>query len=160
MLFDFTSDGARILAATTARRLAVIDVERGEQVMSYDNCAFNGRDRAGLAVDPLCPNMAVCSCINGKGLTLFDLRMPLPLDFVYDLHTAVIRDITFIHSSWPFVRNQQGAVLSLSSDGVSKVTTLDGRYLHCFEVGHNANSIALTPETYGTGGEDGFSVRL
>ncbi|GBM23014.1 hypothetical protein AVEN_67001-1, partial [Araneus ventricosus] len=33
----FTSDGSRILASTTARRLAVIDVERGEQVMSYDN---------------------------------------------------------------------------------------------------------------------------
>lgn len=131
----------QILASTTARRLAVIDVERGEQVMSYDNCkgfffsfsfpfsiqfynyknivhfhftgAFNGRDRAGLAADPVCPNMAVCSCVNGKvglkfvfsleyffsflfpsnnrcilfiqGLTLFDLRMPLPLDFVYDV---------------------------------------------------------------------------
>ncbi|GFY31832.1 hypothetical protein TNCV_4201401 [Trichonephila clavipes] len=36
----FTSDGGRILASTTARRLAVIDVERGEQVMSYDNCGM------------------------------------------------------------------------------------------------------------------------
>ncbi|CAN7998334.1 unnamed protein product, partial [Ixodes hexagonus] len=93
----FTSDGSRILAATTARRLAVIDVERGEQVMTYDNCAFNGRDRASLAADPICPNMAVCSCVNGKGLTLFDLRMPLPLDFVYDVRINMHRNTQFAH---------------------------------------------------------------
>uniref|UniRef100_A0A131YP65 Wd40 domain protein n=1 Tax=Rhipicephalus appendiculatus TaxID=34631 RepID=A0A131YP65_RHIAP len=62
----FTSDGSRILAATTARRLAVIDVERGEQVMTYDNCAYDTKDRASLAADPICPNMAVCSSANGK----------------------------------------------------------------------------------------------
>ncbi|XP_064485880.1 uncharacterized protein LOC135398401 isoform X1 [Ornithodoros turicata] len=156
----FTSDGSRILAATTARRLAVIDVERGEQVMTYDNSvfagAFNGRDRGSLAADPICPNMAVCSCVNGKGLTLFDLRMPLPLDFVYDLHNSIIRDVMFVHSSWPFVRSHQSAVLSLSVDGVCKVTTLDNRYLHCFEVGHSSNCITSTPEPYGSGAEDGF----
>lgn len=38
----------------------------------------------------------------------------------------------------------------------NQVTTSDGRYLHCFEVGHSANSIAPTPEAYGTGAEDGF----
>lgn len=81
----FTSDGRRILAATTAKRLAVVDVERGEQILCYDNCAFSGRDRVPLAADPICPHLAVCSCINGKGLTLFDLRMPLPLDFVFDV---------------------------------------------------------------------------
>lgn len=35
---DFSA--VQILAATTARRLAVIDVERGEQVMTYDNCEY------------------------------------------------------------------------------------------------------------------------
>lgn len=75
----------QILAATTARRLAVVDVERGEQLLAYDNCAFSGRDRTGLAADPVCPNMAVSVAVNGKGLTLLDLRMPLPLDFVYDV---------------------------------------------------------------------------
>ena len=39
----------------------------------------------------------------------------------------------------------------------SKVTTLDGRFLHCFEVGHSSNSIVATPETYGSGKEDGFN---
>ncbi|XP_077496081.1 uncharacterized protein LOC144106982 isoform X2 [Amblyomma americanum] len=192
----FTSDGSRILAATTARRLAVIDVERGEQVMTYDNCAYDTRERASLAADPICPNMAVCSSANGKGLTLFDLRMPLPLDFVYDLHDHAIRDLLFLHSSWPFVRSHQSTVLSLSEDGVCKalqevrqekktserndagpgedthrlsperswwpgfhaaaVTTLDGRYLHSFDVGHKANSVAATPEAYGSELENGF----
>lgn len=73
------------MAATTARRLAVVDVERGQQLLAYDNCAFSGRDRTGLATDPLCPNMAVSVAVNGKGLTLLDLRMPLPLDFVHDV---------------------------------------------------------------------------
>ncbi|GFY31816.1 WD_REPEATS_REGION domain-containing protein [Trichonephila clavipes] len=118
--------------------------------------SFSGTDRTGLAADPVCPNMAVCSCVNGKGLTLFDLRMPLPLDFVYDLHPNIVRDITFVHNSWPFVRSQQSAILSLSTDGVCKVTTLDGRYLHCFEVDHVANSIAPTPENYRTGADDEF----
>ena len=75
----------QIVAATTARRVAVVDVERGDQLVAYDNCAFSGRDRTGLATHPLCPNMAVCVAVNGKGLTLLDLRMPLPLDFIYDV---------------------------------------------------------------------------
>lgn len=65
--------------------MAVVDVERGEQLLAYDNCAFSGRDRAGVATDPVCPSVAVCVNINGKGLTLLDLRMPLPLDFLYDV---------------------------------------------------------------------------
>lgn len=78
----------QILAATTARRLAVVDVERGEQLLAYDNCAYGGRERSGLATDPVCPNMAVSVAVNGKGLTLLDLRMPLPLDFVYDVSAS------------------------------------------------------------------------
>ncbi|KAH7985059.1 hypothetical protein HPB52_024345 [Rhipicephalus sanguineus] len=174
----FTSDGSRILAATTARRLAVIDVERGEQVMTYDNCAYDTKDRASLAADPICPKHGCLQLSQWKGaheihvtvtpvekhlqtvqlagLTLFDLRMPLPLDFVYDLHDNAIRDLLFLHSSWPFVRSHQSTVLSLSADGVCKVTTLDGRYLHGFEVGHGANSVAATPEAYGSAAEDGF----
>jgi hypothetical protein len=74
----------------------VVDVERGEQLLAYDNCAFSGRDRTGLAADPVCPNMAVSVAVNGKGLTLLDLRMPLPLDFVYDvssLNKPVFRNV-------------------------------------------------------------------
>lgn len=60
-------------------------MERGEQLLAYDNCAFSGRDRAGVATDPICPSVAVCVTVNGRGLTLLDLRMPLPLDFLYDV---------------------------------------------------------------------------
>ena len=40
---------------------------------------------------------------------------------------------------------------------IFQATTLDGRFLHCFEVGHHANSIAPTPEEYGSAVDDGFS---
>lgn len=153
----FNSDGTKILATTTARRLAVIDVGRGDQLISYDNCAFNGRDRTGLAADPISPNMAVCVCVNGKGLSLFDLRMPLPLDFIYDLHGNIIRDVTFLPRSWPWVNGHQSALMAVSCDGVCKVITLDRRTLHTFDAGHSVNSVAVTPEAYGSAGEDGFS---
>ncbi|PSN29367.1 hypothetical protein C0J52_27415 [Blattella germanica] len=133
----------QILAATTARRLAVVDVERGEQLLAYDNCAFSGRDRTGLAADPVCPNMAVSVAVNGKGLTLLDLRMPLPLDFVYDLHGSVIRDLAFMHPSWPWVRGQQSALLTAGGDGTCKVSTLDGRVLHAFQAGHQVNTVCV-----------------
>lgn len=151
----FTSDGSRILAATTARRLSVVDVERGQQLVAYDNCAFSGRDRTGLATDPLCPNMAVSVSVNGKGLTLLDLRMPLPLDFVYDLHTGIIRDVTFLHSSWPW-SNGQSTLLTAGSDGTVKIATLDGRVVHNFNAGHQINTICPTPEPYNIAAEDGF----
>ncbi|KAK7789973.1 hypothetical protein R5R35_008499 [Gryllus longicercus] len=152
----FTSDGTRILAATTARRLAVVDVERGEQLLAYDNCAFNGRDRTALAADPIRPNMAVSVAVNGKGLTLLDLRMPLPLDFVYDLHGSVIKDLVFLHPSWPWARGQEGTLLTAGGDGTCKVSALDGRVLHTFEAGHQVNTICPTPEPYNLGAKDGF----
>ncbi|XP_063230094.1 uncharacterized protein LOC134535109 [Bacillus rossius redtenbacheri] len=152
----FTSDGSRILATSSARRLTVVDVERGEQLLAYDNCAYGGKDRTGLATDPLCPNMAVSVASNGKGLTLIDLRMPLPLDFVYDLHNAVIRDLAFLHPSWPWVRSQQSTLLTAACDGMCKVSTLDGRVLHVFQAGHPVNSVCPTPEPYNSAAEDGF----
>lgn len=156
----FTSDGSRILAATTARRLAVVDVERGEQLLAYDNCAFSGQDRTGLAADPVCPNMAVSVAVNGKGLTLLDLRMPLPLDFVYDLHGSIIRDVCFLGAGWPWTRggNQasSSSLLSSSAEGAVKVSTLDGRILHSYHAGHSLNTVCPTPEPYSAGGgEDG-----
>ena len=47
---------------------------------------YNGPDRTGLAVDSQAgPNIATCCCVNGRGLSMFDLRMPLPMDFIYDV---------------------------------------------------------------------------
>lgn len=86
----------KILAATTARKLAVVDVERGEQLLAYENCAYNasGKDRVGVATDPVCPSLAVCVSVNGKGLTLLDLRMPLPLEFFYEVSRSLARNIS------------------------------------------------------------------
>eukprot|EP00058_Branchiostoma_floridae_P008990 XP_002594478.1 hypothetical protein BRAFLDRAFT_124957 [Branchiostoma floridae] len=151
----FTSDGCRILATTTARRLAIIDVESGEQLGSYDSCAFNGRDRTGLAADPTNPSIALCCTVNGKGVTVFDLRMPLPLDFINDLHGNIIRDLTFLHDSWPWCKGQS-AFLSVSVDGTAKVTTLDGKTLQTVDCGSCLHSAAPTPEIYGSMADDGF----
>ncbi|XP_064632737.1 uncharacterized protein LOC135491033 [Lineus longissimus] len=152
----FTSDGTKILATTTARRMALIDVERGEQVISYDNCAFNGRDRTGLAADPITPNMAVCCCVNGKGLTLFDFRMPLPLDFINELHTGIIRDVIFVHESWPWGKNQR-ALMSVAQDGFLKICTFDGKSLHVSGTGQGLNTLCPTPENFGSAVDDGFT---
>ena len=62
----FNSDGTRVLVSTTAKRLAVIDLTHGEQIQEYDNCTFNGRDRAAIAVDPLSPNFVATTCPNGR----------------------------------------------------------------------------------------------
>lgn len=157
----FTCDGCRIIAATNNKKLTVVDVERGEQIQSYENAAFAGREYGRsipMACDPSSSHMAVCCCISGKGLTLFDMRMPLPLDFVLDLHTSFIRDVGFLQPAWPWIRSQHNELLSLSQDGVVKVTTIDGRNLHCFEVGHTSHCMAVTPEVFNSSSDrSGFS---
>ncbi|XP_015602283.1 uncharacterized protein LOC107271143 isoform X2 [Cephus cinctus] len=127
----FTSDGSRIVAATNAR---------------------SGRDRTGLATDPSGPNLAISVAVNGKGLTLVDLRMPLPLDYVNDLHGSIIRDICFVPSSWPW----QNSILTGSSDGTCKVSSPDGRVLHAFQTGHAVNTVCITPEPFTRNAADGF----
>jgi len=155
----FTSDGSKILATSTARRMVMIDAEQGGQVLSYDNSAFNGRDRTGLAVDPTSPNIVACCCVNGKGITLFDLRMATPLDFLYDIHSGIIRDVMFLNDSWPWCRGQT-SLLTVASDGICKVSTLDGRTLHMYNVGQSLNCATPTPEMYGAGLDDGFTSCL
>ncbi|KAK2186169.1 hypothetical protein NP493_212g06000 [Ridgeia piscesae] len=155
----FTCEGNKILVTNTARRLVVIDVERGDQELCYDNCAFNGRDRAALAADPVSPNMVVCSYVNGKGLTLFDLRMPIPLDFLYDVHDGTIHDIIFLQESWPWGHGERSMV-TVGSDGLCKVSTLDGRRLHVIEGEQPLNSVAATPEVYNSSRDDGFTSLL
>lgn len=136
--------------------MTVLDLERGEPIHFYDNCCFGTRDRLPLATDPLCPHLAVCSCANGKGLTLFDLRMPLPFDFVFDLHDNVIRDIVFLNQSWPFVSPHQCALATVSDDGTCKINTLDGRVLHCFDIGHVTNTLACSPGPFVMNEQSGF----
>ena len=58
----------------------------GSSVFLSFSGVYNGPDRTGLAVDSQTgPNIATCCCVNGRGLSMFDLRMPLPMDFIYDV---------------------------------------------------------------------------
>lgn len=156
----FTPDGTKILASSTSHRLAVLDVHRGHQIQSYENCVGHCRGRAALATDPNNPNMVVCCGPNGKSLNLLDIRMPLPCEFLFDLHTSVIRDICFLNRSWPFVKSHQSGLVSLSGDGVCKTTTLEGLSLHTFSVGYESNSIATTPEDYGSSRSNGLKSHI
>lgn len=74
----------------------MIDVERGEQLLAYDNCSYNGKDSTNIATDPICPSVAVCVSHNGKGLTLFDLRMPLPIHFFYEVCKTMFFYFNFV----------------------------------------------------------------
>ncbi|KAH9403819.1 hypothetical protein TYRP_015011 [Tyrophagus putrescentiae] len=173
----YTCDGRKILAVTTTRRLSVLDVERGHLVSSYENCAYNGRDRAALAVDPASPHMAVCAYVNGKGLTMFDLRMPLPLNFFFDFHCDTIRDIQYLDGSWPFAKSSSlssngaspsigqssaaaSSIMTLSSAGVTKICAVDGTVLHAFDFGQCANSVVATPEPFGSAAAEGFTSAI
>lgn len=65
--------------------------------MSFLAGVYNGPDRTGLAVDTLeAPNLVACCCVNGRGLSMFDLRTPLPLDFIYDVSSNVGSNINIM----------------------------------------------------------------
>lgn len=151
----FNADGSRILA-TTAKRLSVIDAERGELVGTYEDCAYSGRDRAPLASDPHNPYMAICGCTNGKGLITFDLRQPQPAHFALNVHSSTIRDIIFLDRSWPYGDHHQGSIASLSSDGICKIRTIDDRNVDTIDVKHRSNCITATPTVYTMNAQEGF----
>lgn len=78
-------------------------------INSYENCAFSGRERSALATDPLCSYNAVSTYVNGKGMTLYDLRMPLPMDFLFDVslnHYYVFNKIHSFFFSYSFIKIQ------------------------------------------------------
>lgn len=128
----------------------MIDAERGELICSYENCAYSGKDRAPLAPDPRNPNIAICGCTDGKGLITIDLRKEQPAHFALNVHSSIIRDIIYLDESWPFGESHQGAVVSVSLDGICKIRTLDrdDRELHVFDVKHRSNCLAATPDVY------------
>lgn len=75
-----------MLTCSNNKKLLVVDVETGAIVQQFENCTYNaGYDRAALAVDPNSATIAASTYINGRGVTYFDLRMPLPFDFHFDV---------------------------------------------------------------------------
>ena len=88
---------------------------------------YNGPDRTGLAVDIQAgPNIAACCCVNGRGLSIFDLRMPLPLDFIYDVSYSLAR-ITFLddeRKAQNFVKHKMNGQELLSAVGWKSIPVM------------------------------------
>lgn len=80
-----------MLTCSNTKKLLVVDVETGSIVQHFENCTYNaGHDRAALTVDPFSATIAASNYINGKGVTFFDLRMPLPFDFHFDVSARLV----------------------------------------------------------------------
>lgn len=75
----------QVIATSVSRKVSIVDVERGTPVLAYDNCVSPGEGRQPLVMHPDLPYLAACITVNARGITLLDLRMPLPLDFIYDV---------------------------------------------------------------------------
>ena len=68
--------------------MCVVDVESANVFVMYENSVYASPARQPVATHPESPNLAACVTVNGKGITLFDLRMPLPLDFLVDVRIS------------------------------------------------------------------------
>ena len=155
----FSSDGRKILAGLSNKKLLLIDVETGQNIRQYDNCCFsynNSRDflRIPIAVDSLAPYLAVTTYTNGKGIFLVDLREPIPFEH-FDLHNSNICDIMFLNNSWPF-GSKSTSIATLTYDGICKISTIDGKILQCFEVGHKTTTLDKTPEPFNLMSNNGY----
>lgn len=151
----FNCDGRKVLA-TTASRLVVIDVESGSQNQTYENCSYSASGKTGLATDPSCWYSAVCVHQSGKGLTLIDLRIGVPVLFTCDLHCNIINDVVFLPKSWPWLPAET-TILTASADGHSKVETFDGKTLVDISAGSTLTSIAPTPGSFDSMAKLGYS---
>ena len=93
----------------------------------FSSGVYNGPDRTGLAVDIQAgPNIAACCCVNGRGLSIFDLRMPLPLDFIYDVSYSLAR-ITFLddeRKAQNFVKHRMNGQELLSAVGWKSIPVM------------------------------------
>lgn len=77
------------------------------------------------------------------------------------MHSSVIRDITYVPRSWAYAPQTDPSVLvSISWEGVCKLTRFDGRQVHSFEVGHTTNSVVTTPDDCFTSQSTGFHSSL
>lgn len=79
----------QVIATSVSRKVSIVDVERGTPVLAYDNCVSPGEGRQPLVMHPGQPYLAACITVNARGITLLDLRMPLPFDFIYDVSCCI-----------------------------------------------------------------------
>lgn len=78
------------ITTSVSRKVNIVDIERGTPLLAYDNCASPLEVRQPLIVHPSLPYLAACTTVNARGITLLDLRMPLPLDFIYDVSQWIL----------------------------------------------------------------------
>lgn len=76
------------------------------------------------------------------------------------LHESQIRDVCFLHGSWPWARGHQSSILTGGHEGTIKICTMDGRVLHSFQTGHSVNTVCPTPENFNHCADDGFYSKL
>ncbi|XP_037784004.1 uncharacterized protein LOC119580129 [Penaeus monodon] len=151
----FSPDGSKVIATSVSRKVSIVDVERGTPVLAYDNCVSPGEGRQPLVMHPDLPYLAACITVNARGITLLDLRMPLPLDFIYDLHEDSINDLCFLDGSWPW-GSGKAVLVSGSSVGQVKVNSVDGRPLCAFTTEPPVTCLAPSPEPYNTTVSQGY----
>lgn len=69
----------------------------------------------------------------------------------------MIRDITFLHPSWPWRFNNQSTILTAGHDGTVNISGFNGRLLHSFSSHQNhLNTVCPTPELFNRCAHDGF----
>lgn len=152
----FSPDGTKAITTSVSRKVNIVDVERGAPLLAYDNCANPADTRQPLAVHPALPHLAACPTVNARGITLLDLRMPLPLDFIYDLHEDSINDLCFLDGSWPW-GSGKAVLVSGSAQGEVKVSSVDGRPICSFTTTHPPISCLYpSPERYNTSVASGY----
>ncbi|XP_050692880.1 uncharacterized protein LOC126983809 [Eriocheir sinensis] len=146
----FSPDGTKAISSSVSRKVVLMDVERGATLLAYDNCASPQESpRQPLATHPALPHLAACPAVNGRGITLLDLRMPLPLDFIYDIHEDTIHDLLFLDGSWPW-GSGKAVLLSGSGTGEVKVTGLDGRPVCSFSTHAPVTLLHPSPDKFNT----------
>lgn len=70
----------------------------------------------------------------------------------------------YLDSSWPFVKTNPSVgsnnLLTISAQGIAKVSMTDGSLLKSFNFNHSSNSITVTPESFGSCASSGFTSSI
>ncbi|XP_069169465.1 uncharacterized protein [Procambarus clarkii] len=152
---NFSPDGSKAITTSVSRKVNIVDIEKGTPLLAYDNCASPVDVRQPLIVHPSLPYLAACTTVNARGITLLDLRMPLPLDFIYDLHEDSINDMCFLDGSWPW-GSGKAVLVSGSALGEVKVNSMDGRSLCSFTEQPPISCLYPSPEGYNASVANGY----
>ncbi|KAB7506280.1 hypothetical protein Anas_05794 [Armadillidium nasatum] len=151
----FVAGGEKLVVSSESRRMSLVDVERGEMFVFYENSVCSHSARQPVATHSDSPDLVACVTVNGKGITLFDLRMPLPLDFLVDLYDSSIGDLMFLDKSWPWGSGQV-SLLSGGGDHNVKITNFGGTTQLSLNTGMSVSALAYSPGRFGASNCRGY----